>query len=177
VAVIALALAACAAVTVALVVVGRVHTPNVTASIFGQTYIAAVSLKSLLATVVLGLAAAQVLLALWMYRKLPWAPKPPRGVAVAHRVNGFLLIAVTLPIAVHCLMAYGVQFTDARIVVHSLAGCFLYGAFAAKVILVQSKRLPGWVLPVTGGTLAVTVVAIWYTSALWYYNGFQIPGF
>src|SRR5262249_21758105 len=152
--VLVLALLACAAVTVTLVVVGQVHTPDVTASIFGQTYTGAISLKSLLATVVLGLAAVQVLLALWMYRKLPLAPKPIRAVAIAHRVNGFVLIAITLPIAVHCLIAYGVQFTDARIAVHSLFGCFLYGAFAAKIILVQSKRLPGWVLPVTGGVLA-----------------------
>ncbi len=97
--------------------------------------------------------------------------------AIAHRVNGVVLVAVTLPVAVHCLIAYGVQFTSLRVAVHSLVGCFLHGAFAAKVLLVQSKRLPGWVLPVAGGTLAVTVVVIWYTAALWYYNGSQLPGF
>ena len=62
----------------------------------------------------------------------------------------------------------------ARACQHSLAGCFFYGAFAAKV-LVQSRRLPGWVLPVAGGALAVVVGVLWYTSALWYYNGFQLP--
>jgi hypothetical protein len=32
------------------------------------------------------------------------------------------------------------------------------------------------VLPVAGGVLAVVVVGVlWYTSALWYYNGFQLP--
>jgi hypothetical protein len=25
------------------------------------------------------------------------------------------------------------------------------------------------------GTLAVVVGVLWYTSALWYYNGFQLP--
>jgi hypothetical protein len=44
------------------------------------------------------------------------------------------------------------------------------------VLLVQSRRLPGWVLPVAGGTLAVVVGVLWYTSSLWYYNGFQLPG-
>ena len=165
-----------AAITGGLVAAGRVITPNFGASLFGQTYYNAMSLKSLLATVTLGLAAVQVVLALWMYGKLPGARNPPRSVAIAHRVNGVVLIAVTLPVAVHCLIAYGVQFTSLRVAVHSLFGCFLYGAFAAKVLLVQSKRLPGWVLPVAGGTLAVTVVVIWYTSALWYYNGFALPG-
>ena len=59
--------------------------------------------------------------------------------------------------------------------VHSLAGCFLYGAFAAKVLLVRSKRLSGWVLPVAGGTLVTVVVLLWYTAALWYFNGFRLP--
>ncbi len=82
---------------------------------------------------------------------------------------------MTIPIALHCLIAYGVQLTSARVAVHSLAGCFLYGAFVAKVLLVHTRRLPGWVLPVAGGTLAVTVAVLWYSSALWYYNGSQLP--
>jgi hypothetical protein len=82
---------------------------------------------------------------------------------------------VTVPIAVHCLLAYGVRLTSARVAVHSLAGCFFYGAFVAKVLLVQSGRLPRWALPVVGGALAVILGVLWWTSALWYYNGFQLP--
>lgn len=89
---------------------------------------------------------------------------------------GFALFALTVPIALHCLIAYGVQFTSVRVAVHSLAGCFFYGAFVAKVLLVQTRRLPGWVLPAEGGTVAVVVV-LWYTSALRYYNGYQLPHF
>jgi Family of unknown function (DUF6529) len=165
-----------AGVAVALYVVGRVHQVNPAASLFGQQYDAAVALKAVLATVALGLAVLQVLLAVWMYRKLPLAGSPPRPVPLAHRVVGFGLFALTLPIAVHCLIAYGVQLTSLRVAVHSLAGCFFYGAFVAKVLLVQTRRLPGWVLPAAGGTLAVLVAVLWYTSALWYYNGYQLPG-
>ena len=39
----------------------------------------------------------------------------------------------------------------------------------------QAGRLPGWVLPAAGGTLAVTVAVLWYSSALWFYNGYQLP--
>ena len=85
------------------------------------------------------------------------------------------MFALSLPIAVHCLIAYGVQLSSVRVAVHSLAGCFFYGAFVAKVLLVQTRRLPGWVLPAAGGTLAVVVAVLWYTSALWYYNGYQLP--
>jgi hypothetical protein len=166
-----------AAVVAALIIIGRVHPVNPAFSLFGRQYAAAVTLKALLATVVLGLAGLQVFLALWIYRKLPLAARPPRPVPLVHRVVGFALFALTVPIALHCLIAYGVQFTSVRVAVHSVAGCFFYGAFVAKVLLVQTRRLPGWVLPIAGGTLAVVVVVLWYTSALWYYNGYELPHF
>jgi hypothetical protein len=172
----ALRLAAIAAlaigVTVAVYVVGRLHQPDYTFSLFGTD---PVPPKSLLATIVLGLAVAQVLLALWIYRKLPLAARPPRAVPITHRVVGFAAVALTVPVALHCLIAYGVQLTSARVAAHSLAGCFFYGAFTAKVLAVQSRRLPGWVLPVAGGLLAVLVGVLWYTSALWFYSGYQLP--
>jgi hypothetical protein len=163
-------------VAVALYVAGRLHTPDYNFSLFGRVGLDAVALKSTLASVALGAAAVQVLLALWIYRKLPLAPSPPRRLPLVHRILGFALFALTVPIAVHCLIAYGVQLTSPRVAVHSLAGCFFYGAFVAKVLLVQSRRLPGWALPVAGGALAVVVGVLWYTSALWYYNGYRLPG-
>ncbi len=164
-----------AGVTVALYAAGRVTTVNPAASLFGRQYLAAVSLKSLLATVALGLTVIQILLALWIYRKLPLMDRAPRRVPLAHRVLGFGVLAVTIPIAVHCLIAYGVQLSSLRVAVHSLAGCFFYGVFAAKVALVQTRRLPRWVLPVAGGALAIIISVLWYTSALWYFNGYQLP--
>ena len=164
-----------AAATGALSAAGRLCAPNYTFSLFGKTGLAAITLKPLLASVVLGLVTVQVLLALWLYRKLPLAGSPPRPVRLTHRIIGFALFAVTIPIAVHCLLAYGVQLSSARVAVHSLAGCFFYGAFTAKVLLVQSRRLPGWTLPAAGGALAILVTVLWYTSALWYYNGYQLP--
>jgi hypothetical protein len=40
---------------------------------------------------------------------------------------------------------------------------------------VQTRQLPGRVLPAVGGTLAVVVAVLVYTSALWYHNGYQLP--
>jgi len=159
-------------VAAALYVAGRLHQPDYTFSMFGADPF---PLKSLLATIALVLAGIQVLLGLWMYRRLPLAGGPPRPVPVAHRVTGFVLFALTVPVAIHCLIAYGVRLTSPRVAIHSIAGCFFYGAFAAKVLLVHSRRLPGWALPVAGGTLAIVLGVLWYTSALWYYNGFQLP--
>jgi hypothetical protein len=157
-------------VAAALYAAGRLHQPDYSFSMFGPDPFA---VKSLLATIALALAGVQVLLGLWMYRKLPLAGRAPRAVPASHRVTGLVALALTVPVAVHCLIAYGVQLGSARVAVHSVAGCFLYGAFAAKVLAVHSRRLPGWALPLAGGTLAVLLGVLWYTSALWYY---QLPG-
>ena len=173
-------LAAVAAIAVAAAVgvyaVGRAITPDYTVGLFGRRGIDAIVLKSQLATVVLALAATQLLLAAWMHGKLPALDAAPRPVRRIHRLVGLAAFVITVPIALHCLFAYGVQLTGSRVAVHSLAGCFFYGAFAAKVLVVRSRRLPGWALPVAGGTLIVLIVVLWYTSALWYYNGFRLPG-
>jgi uncharacterized protein DUF6529 len=167
------------AVTATLYFVGRAIVKTSaysTVGLFGVTSPTGVwSLKSLLSTVALGLAMVQVVLALWMYRKLPGAGAAPKRVGLTHRIIGGVAFVVTLPVAIHCAIAYGVQVSDPRVLVHSIAGCFFYGAFVAKVLLVQTKKLPGWTLPVAGGMLAVLLIVLWYTSALWYYNGFKVP--
>ena len=94
----------------------------------------------------------------------------------AHRASGHAAIILSLPIGYHCLFAYGFRDFDRRTVVHSIAGCFFYGAFAAKVIIVRSRRLPWWALPVAGGTMVTLVVVLWYSAALWYFNNFDSPG-
>jgi Family of unknown function (DUF6529) len=161
-------------VTAAVYAAGRLHQPDYAFSLLGANPL---PVKSLLATIALALAAVQVLLALWIYGKLPLAAGAPRPVPVAHRVTGWVAFALTVPVAVHCLIAYGVQLGSPRVIIHSVAGCFFYGAFAAKVLLVHNRRLPGWALPVAGGTLAVLLAVLWYTSALWYYNGYRLPAF
>jgi Family of unknown function (DUF6529) len=158
----------------ALYTFGRTHTPSYTMGLFGQHGIAVYRLKAQLATGMLGLAVVQLALALWMYRRLPGAGAAPL-VPVLHRVGGVTLFLLSLPVAVHCLFAYGVQLDDPRVAVHSVAGCFFYGAFAAKVLIVRSRRLPGWALPVAGGLLVTLIVVMWYSSALWYFNGSSLP--
>lgn len=159
-----------AGVTAAIYLAGRLIQPDYTFSLLGSD---PYPTKAALATTALGLAFVQIVLALGIYGKLPAGP--PQLIAPAHRINGAVIFLLTVPVAVHCLLAYGVQLGDPRVAIHSVAGCFFYGAFAAKVLAVHSKRLPGWMLPLAGGTLAVVLGVLWYTSALWYYNGFQLP--
>lgn len=167
-------------VGIALVVTAGVYlatqliTPNITTSLFGQSAAAVFSLKSWLANGVLALAAFQLYLALWLYGRMPW--RAPAWLGRVHRASGYAAIVLSLPIAYHCLFAYGFRTFDRRTVVHSIAGCFFYGAFAAKVVVARSRRLPGWALPVAGGTMVVLVAVLWYSAALWYFNNFDSPG-
>jgi hypothetical protein len=164
------------AVGAGIYVFGTSHTADYSGTgLFGRTAVDTLPLKSWLATAAVALALLQLSSALWMYRKLPRAPAPPRRLGRMHRLVGVALVLLTLPVAYHCMFAYGVQAVDARVAVHSLAGVFLYGALAAKLTVVHSKRLPGWALPLAGGALVTGVVLLWYTSALWYFNGFSLP--
>jgi Family of unknown function (DUF6529) len=170
----ALPLIVAAAIAAGLYVFGTQHTPDYSTSLFGKTAADTLPLKSWLGTALLGVAGVQLLLALWMYGRVPLPSA--RRVAPVHRLVGVTALALSLPIAYHCAFAYGVQTNvDTRVAVHSIAGCFLYGAFAAKVLIVRSKRLPGWTLPVAGGLLVVLVAVLWYTSALWYFNNYSLP--
>jgi hypothetical protein len=160
-----------------LYVFGTEHVPDYSGTaLFGQTATDTLPLKSWLATGVLSLAVLQLGLALWIYGKLPGLAAAGPRTGNVHRALGIVALLVTLPIAYHCAFAYGVETKlDTRIAVHSLAGCFLYGAFAAKVLIVRSRRFPGWALPLAGGTLVVLVAVLWYSSSLYYFNDYSLP--
>ncbi len=61
--------------------------------------------------------------------------------------------------------------------IHSIAGCFFIGAFAAKVVCVELRSLPGYALPIAGGLVFTGLVVIWLTSALWFFQTFGFPQF
>ncbi|MGE7438876.1 DUF6529 family protein [Kitasatospora sp. NPDC001175] len=164
------------AVVVGLFWFGRVHTPNYETSLFGNRGDDARLLKAQMGSALLGLALIQLLLALWIYGRLPALRAAPHPVHTTHRLIGLTAFLLSLPIARHCITAYGVQFTDTRVALHSLTGCFLYGAFVAKVIVVRHRRWPGWALPLAGGTLVTAIALIWYAAPFWYLNGLQAPG-
>ena len=113
----------------------------------------------------------QLLSAAAMYGKLG-APKPALG--IVHVWTGRLAVLVSVPVAVHCLYALGYADHETRVMVHSILGCFLYGVFVAKMLLLTRKSTPSWAVPLFGGVLLAAFVGIWSTSSLWF---FQNAGF
>ncbi len=127
-----------------------------------------IHMKAWLASLAIVLALAQLFTAAWIFRKLPW-PKPA-WVNPVHRWTGRLVFLVILPVAYHCIFQLGFQDATSRTLVHSLAGSAFFGAYAAKVTIVELKRFPRLVLPVAGGLLFVVLLVVWYTSALWFFR-------
>ncbi len=168
-------LLAAAAIAVALGVYGNVHDPTGD-SLVTLAFSATINLKVWFATIALGLAVFQIGSAAVIYGKVGSGGPPWLG--PAHRVSGTLAFFVSIPVAYHCLWALGFQ-TDAgaRVLAHSILGCAFYGALAAKVLLVRSRRLPGWMLPAAGGTVFALLVGIWLTSSLWFFTTVEFPGF
>ena len=117
----------------------------------------------------------QLATALWMWGRLPGVRGTPGWVGPAHRWSGTVVFVLTLPPALHCLWSLGLAGDSPRVVVHSLAGCLFYGAYAAKMIGLRSRHLPGWALPVLGGLVLTLLTLVWLTSALWFFSRSGLP--
>lgn len=161
----------CAGVSVALGVYGRSHTP-VYGALPSFGFSSNASFKAWVATVVVVLAGAQLVTALWLYGRLPGVRGVPSRLGMIHRATGFSAFVLSLPVAAYCLYGFGFapEPFSARTLVHSVAGCAFYGAFAAKVLVVHARRVPSWAIPIVGGLLLTSVVVAWLTSALWMFS-------
>jgi hypothetical protein len=146
-----------ALVALSLGIYGNVHDPAADLSItlgFADT----ITMKVWLASAAVLFAVIQLLSALWMYGRLPLGAAPA-WLGSAHRISGRLAF----------------QDASARVLAHSILGCAFYGAFAAKVVLVRSRSLPGFALPLAGGLLFSILVAVWMTSGLWFISENGLP--
>ena len=157
-----------AIVAVGLGVFGKIHEPQFF-SISVSGFSSGTAVKSWLATLAVTLALFQLASAFAMYRLIPGG-KAPSWIGTAHVWSGRLAVLASVPVAVHCLYALGFQSSDNRVLFHSLFGCFFYGAFVTKMVLLTRKGLRAWVIPVAGGLVFFGLVYVWLTSALWFFQ-------
>ncbi|WP_159794595.1 DUF6529 family protein [Puerhibacterium puerhi] len=128
-----------------------------------------VEAKAWLATGAVALLAVQLVTALAMYGRLPGVRGAPPWVAWTHRWSGVAAFGLTLPVAFACVWSLGLEDSPTRVLVHSAAGCLLFGAFTVKMLALRVRSLPGWVLPLLGGTVLALLALAWTTSALWWF--------
>jgi hypothetical protein len=133
-----------------------------------------IAAKVWFATAALALAGVQLLTAARIYGRLRFLPERGAAVARVHRWSGRAAFLLTLPVFFHCVTILGYKAPDARVAVHATVGTFFYGAFAAKVLVVRDRSLPGWALPAAGLTLASMLLVLWLTSSLWYFTNVRV---
>lgn len=156
-----------ACVAVGLGVFGKVHDPQFF-SINVAGFSSGLAVKTWMATLAIVLALFQFGSAFAMYGLL--GGRAPTWMSTAHVWSGRLAVLASVPVAVHCLYALGFEATDTRVLFHSLFGCFFYGAFVTKMLLLTRKGLPAWVIPIAGGLVFFGLVFVWLTSALWFFQ-------
>jgi hypothetical protein len=166
-----LAFALGAAVAVLLGVNDRRHPGSVSAVKLG--FPSVIEMKTTLAFVVGALLLVQLVGALWMYGRL--GRPAPAWVGPVHRSIGVVAVVISLPVAYDCLLAFGIQTYQPRVLVHALFGCAVYGALVVKVFAVRSRTAPGWFLPVAGGLFFALFLLTVLTSAVWYTAEFGFP--
>lgn len=155
------------AVTVALGAYGQLHEPTgVAVNIAG--FSGPLTVKVWLASVAVLLAVVQLLSALAMYGKLGF--EAPSWTGTLHRWSGRVAFLCAVPVAIHCLYAVGFQSFSPRVLIHSLVGCFFFGAFTMKMLVLPRKNAPGWALPLLGGLVFTGLVVLWLTSSLWFFT-------
>ena len=153
---------------VGLGIFGKLHEPQFF-SVNVAGFSSPVAVKAWMATLAVALALFQLASAFAMYGLIPGI-RAPDWLSIAHVWCGRLAVLASVPVAVHCLYALGFQATDTRVLFHSLFGCFFYGAFVTKMVLLTRRGLPAWVLPIAGGLVFFGLVFVWLTSALWFFQ-------
>ena len=144
---------------------------SIVTSVFSST----IAFKVWLASAAFVLAIIQVSTGARIFGKLQHViPLSPKVVSPIHRWSGRLAILLTIPVAFHCIFILGFSTYNTRVLIHSIVGSFVYGVIIVKLLMVHSRRYPGWSLPVAGGTLFAVLTTLWITSAAWYFTNVRV---
>jgi len=115
-----------------------------------------------LASVVLALAAYQLVLIAVGYGKVRPSFLAPRAASAAHRASGDAIVVVLVCVAVMCVGYFGFE-DDAG--PHIVAACALLAVLALKVGVIRWWPAAGRFLPVLGTAVFVLLTLTWLTSA------------
>jgi hypothetical protein len=117
--------------------------------------------KVLLASVVLGLAVYQVLLAAVTYGWLRIPFLEPGLAGWTHRASGDTILVLTVVVAIMCIGYSGFEDGGA----HAVVATILLGVFATKVLAVRLGGRLSRGLPLLGVSLLILFGITWLTSA------------
>jgi Family of unknown function (DUF6529) len=117
--------------------------------------------KVVLASVILALAAYQLVLAAVSYGKVRPRFLESGPATWAHRASGDAILVLAVLVAIACVSFYGFEEGGA----HAVFGCLVLAALALKVLAVRVGGSSSPLLPWIGVVLFTLFVATWLTSA------------
>jgi len=125
-----------------------------------------VEVKVMLASIVLALAAYQVVLMAVGYGKLRPRFLGAKAASFAHRAIGDAIVVVAVTVALMCVGYFGFEAEEGtRTTIHIIAAIALLAALAVKVATVRGWLPLGRFLPVLGGAVFLLFAITWVTSA------------
>lgn len=170
----ALVLLAGAAVAIALGVYAKVHTPA-GRPVFTLGFSGMLQMKTWLATAALAFVVVQLVTALAMWGRLPGVRGTAQWLPHVHRYSGAIGFVLSLGPGFHCLWSLGFGTGSTRVLAHSVAGCAFYGAYAAKMLGLRVRGLPGRTIPILGGLVLTAFAVTWASAALWFFSRSSLP--
>ncbi len=117
--------------------------------------------KVVLASVILALAAYQLLLAAVAYGRLRLPFLQAGTASWTHRASGDAILVLTILVATACVSFYGFEEGGA----HAVLGCVLLGALALKILAVRAGGRLSRLLPALGLTVFALFALTWLSSA------------
>lgn len=154
-----------AAVAIGLGVFGRLHQPTgIAVNLAG--FSSGLAAKTWLTTAAFLFAIVQLITGMAIFGRIPLKGA---WLGPVHRWSGRIAVILVVPVAVHCLYALGFADFSVRALIHSILGCFFFGAFVCKMLILTREDSPKWVLPVVGGLVFSLLTALWCTAALWFF--------
>lgn len=126
--------------------------------------------KSITASVLLGLAVMQ-LVVISMARGWIGGSRPParRRMARWHRLEGYIGIAMILVVAFFCLRLAPESDKTPRVYIHALLGVTVISLVLFKVAIMRFFPRHYSRMPLLGAALFAAIIAIWISSAGWYF--------
>lgn len=125
--------------------------------------------KSVLASIVVVLAALQVLTMSIVYGWLPGSGELRQKLAPYHRWEGRLVFLLVIAVAALCIVTWGPRSGTTRALLHSILGITVVAALVLKVFIVRYAPKLRSTIPVFGFGLFAGLIAIWFLTAYWYW--------
>lgn len=126
--------------------------------------------KSVICSLLLGLALVQLItigLALGRFGNL--SPAGRGKTALAHRAGGLVGLAAILFVAYYCLQLLPGSSWTGRVWMHALIGAIVLVLVVSKAAIRGAIPRLYLQLPLLGGLLFLFIIALWISSAGWYF--------